>query len=209
MENENVVNLKNLSKAKILGKILFPSEKIKDKVKQLGNMITEDYKDKKPILISVLRGGVFFFTDLVRNIDLELSIDFMGISTYKGSSSASSSSSGVVKITKDLEESIENRDIILVEDIIDTGLTVSYLLRNLKSRYPNSIEICTLLDRTVRRIADIKIRYVGFTIGEEFVVGYGLDYKQKYRNLESIYELKLEMVKKDIEIIQSLSSDNS
>ncbi|MBM3709621.1 MAG: hypoxanthine phosphoribosyltransferase [Actinobacteria bacterium] len=194
--------MKNLTKSKVLGKVLFPSQTIKNRVTELGKVITEDYRDRDSdlLLISVLRGGVFFFTDILRSIDLELSIDFMGISTYQ---STDLKSTGVVKITKDLEEPIEGKDIIIVEDIIDTGLTISYLLRNLKSRYPNNIEICTLLDRNVRRIADIKIKYIGFTIGEQFVVGYGLDYKQKYRNLESIYELKIDMVKKDIEAIQS------
>jgi len=202
MENSDYINLKNLTKSKVLGKVLFPSQTIKNRVTELGKVITEDYRDRDSdlLLISVLRGGVFFFTDILRSIDLELSIDFMGISTYQ---STDLKSTGVVKITKDLEEPIEGKDIIIVEDIIDTGLTISYLLRNLKSRYPNNIEICTLLDRNVRRIADIKIKYIGFTIGEQFVVGYGLDYKQKYRNLESIYELKIDMVKKDIEAIQS------
>jgi hypoxanthine phosphoribosyltransferase len=199
MENSDYINLKNLTKSTILGRVLFPSSEINNKVSQLGKAITEDYGGRDLLLISVLRGGVFFFTDLVRSIDLEISIDFMGISTYLG---INSTPTGIVKITKDLEESIEGKDIIIVEDIIDTGLTVSYLYRNLKSRYPNSIEICTLLDRNVRRIANIKIKYIGFAIGEEYVVGYGLDYKQKYRNLESIYELKLDMVKKDIETIQ-------
>lgn len=205
MENSDYINLKKLIKSPILGRVLFPSQVIKEKVSQLGKEITEDYSDRELLLISVLRGGVFFFTDLARSIDLEISIDFMGISTY---AQTSLKSTGIVKITKDLEESIEGKNIIIVEDIIDTGLTISYLLRNLKSRYPNSIEICTLLDRNIRRIADIKIKYIGFTIGEEFVVGYGLDYKQKYRNLESIYELKLDMVKKDIETIQNNISDN-
>jgi len=202
MENSDYINLKNLTKSKVLGKVLFPSQTIKNRVTELGKVITEDYRDRDNdlLLISVLRGGVFFFTDILRSIDLEVSIDFMGISTYQ---STNLKSTGVVKITKDLEEPIEDKDVIIVEDIIDTGLTISYLLRNLKSRYPNSIEICTLLDRNVRRIADIKIKYIGFTIDEQFVVGYGLDYKQKYRNLESIYELKIDTVKKDIEAIQS------
>jgi len=124
----------------------------------------------------------------------------MSISSYHG---IHQTSTGIVKITKDLEDSIEGKDVIIVEDIIDTGLTISYLLRNLKSRYPGSIEICTLLDRNVRRIANINIKYIGFSIGEEYLVGYGLDYKQKYRNLDSIYELKLDMVKKDIEHLQN------
>ena len=200
MENfKNTLN-SNLLKSEVLGKILFSSSVINDKVSELGNRITEDYSGKDLLLIGVLRGGVIFVTDLARKIDIELTIDFMSISSYHG---IHQTSTGIVKITKDLEDSIEGKDVIIVEDIIDTGLTISYLLRNLKSRYPGSIEICTLLDRNVRRIANINIKYIGFSIGEEFVVGYGLDYKQKYRNLDSIYELKLDMVKKDIEHLQN------
>lgn len=200
MENfKNILN-SNLLKSEVLGKILFPSSVINDKVSELGNRITEDYSGKDLLLISVLRGGVIFLTDLARKIDINLTIDFMSISSYHG---MHQTSTGIVKITKDLEDSIEGKDVIIVEDIIDTGLTISYLLRNLKSRYPGSIEICTLLDRNVRRIANINIKYIGFSIGEEYLVGYGLDYKQKYRNLDSIYELKLDMVKKDIEHLQN------
>ena len=200
MENfKNTLN-SNLLKSEVLGKILFPSSVINDKVSELGNRITEDYSGKDLLLVSVLRGGVIFVTDLARKIDIDLTIDFMSISSYHG---MHQTSTGVVKITKDLEDSIEGKDVIIVEDIIDTGLTISYLLRNLKSRYPGSIEICTLLDRNVRRIANINIKYIGFSIGEEYLVGYGLDYKQKYRNLASIYELKSDMIKKDIEHLQN------
>ncbi len=199
MENPINNNLQNLTASTIIGKVLFPGSVIQKRITELGAEITKDYAGKDLLLVSVLRGGVFFLTDLVRNIDLELNIDFIGISTYQGSVSESS---GVVKITKDLEEPIEEKDILIVEDIIDTGLTISYLLRNLKSRYPNSIEICTLLDRNIRRIAGINIKYKGFTIGEEYVVGYGLDYKQKYRNLDAIYRLNIEMVKKDMEMVK-------
>jgi hypoxanthine phosphoribosyltransferase len=197
--NKNTIN-SNLLKSEILGKILFPSSVINDKVSELGSRITSDYCGKDLLLISVLRGGAIFVTDLARKIDIDLTIDFMSISSYHG---IHQTSTGVVKITKDLEDSIEGKDVIIVEDIIDTGLTISYLLRNLRSRYPSSIEICTLLDRNVRRIANISIKYIGFSIGEEYLVGYGLDYKQKYRNLDSIYELKLDMVKKDIEHLQN------
>src|SRR4030042_795052 len=150
---------------------------------------------------NILRGGVIFLADLSKEIDLPLSIDFMSISTY----GINDTSTGVVRITKDLDESIEGKDVLIVEDIIDTGLTISYLLRNLKSRFPKSIEICTLLDRDVRRIAEINIKYAGFKIGEKYIVGYGLDYKQKFRNLQSIYELRLDTVKKDIESLKSSS----
>ena len=193
----------NILKSDILGKILFSSSVIQERVYELGNEINNDYTNKDLLLVCVLRGGVIFLTDLIRKIDLELSVDFMSISTYQG---INKTSTGVVKITKDLEESIEGKDVVIIEDIIDTGLTISYLLRNLKARYPNSIEICTLLDRNIRRIADINIKYVGFKIGDEYLVGYGLDYRQKYRNLESIYEIKLDMVKKDIDSIKTTSS---
>lgn len=207
MEPQQEYGLLNLYKSRILGKVLFPRSVIQEKVAELGRKITEDYENRDLVLISVLRGGIIFLTDLIKNIDLEISIDFIGISTYKSSSPVKST--GVVKITKDLEEPVENKDVLIVEDIIDTGLTVSYLLRNLKSRYPNSIEICTLLDRNIRRIADINIKYKGFTIGEDYLVGYGLDYKQKFRNLDAIYKLNPDMIKKDIEVGESASSSDN
>lgn len=193
---------KELIKSNILGKVLFPSSDIKNRISELGKEITQDYKGKNLLLVSVLRGGVIFLSDLIKEIDLPLSIDFMSISAY----GIDGASTGVVRITKDLDESIEGKDVLIVEDIIDTGLTISYLLRNLKSRFPNSLGICTLLDRDIRRIADINIKYVGFKIGEKYIVGYGMDYKQKFRNLQSIYELKLDTVKKDIEFLKSSSS---
>jgi len=193
---------KELIKNDILGKVLFSSSDIKDRISELGKEITQDYKYKNLLLVSILRGGVIFLSDLIKEIDLPLSIDFMSISAY----GINGTSTGVVRITKDLDESIEGKDVLIAEDIIDTGLTISYLLRNLKSRFPNSLEICTLLDRDIRRIADINIKYIGFKIGEKYIVGYGLDYKQKFRNLQSIYELKLDTVKKDIEFLKSSSS---
>ena len=193
---------RELTKSNILGKILFPSSELKKRISELGNQITNDYKGREVLLVSVLRGGIIFLSDLIKEIDLPLSIDFMSISTY----GINGDTSGVVRITKDLEDSIEGKDVIIVEDIIDTGLTISYLLRNLKSRYPNSISICTLLNREVRRIADVDIKYVGFDIGEKYMVGYGLDYKQKFRNLESIYELNIDTVKRDIESLKNNSN---
>lgn len=193
---------KEIIKSSILGKVLFSSSDIKDRISELGKEITQDYKYKNLLLVSILRGGVIFLSDLIKEIDLPLSIDFMSISAY----GINGTSTGVVRITKDLDESIEGKDVLIVEDIIDTGLTISYLLRNLKSRFPNSLEICTLLDRDIRRIADINIKYIGFKIGEKYIVGYGLDYKQKFRNLQSIYELKLDTVKKDIEFLKSSST---
>ncbi len=193
-ENELVKNA-------IIGNELFSGADLKKRVSELGREITEDYKDNNLLIVCILRGGVIFSADLMKEIDLPLSIDFMSISAY-----GINDTSGVVRITKDLDEPIEGKDVLIVEDIIDTGLTISYLLRNLKSRFPKSIEICTLLDRDIRRIVDVEIKYIGYKIGEQYIVGYGLDYKQKFRNLKSIYELKLDTVKKDIESLKSTSS---
>jgi hypoxanthine phosphoribosyltransferase len=193
---------KKLVKNDILGNVLFSEQEISERVSELGREITKNYKGRNLLLVSILKGGVIFLSDLIKQIDLPLSIDFMSISSY----GIDGTSTGVVRITKDLDESIEGKDVLIVEDIIDTGLTIGYLLRNLKSRYPKSLEICTLLDRDVRRIADIDIKYIGFKIGEKYIVGYGLDYKQKFRNLQSIYELRMDMVTKDIESLKSSSS---
>lgn len=189
---------KNISSSEILGKVLFPGYEIQKKVKQLGNKITIDYADKELIIVCILKGAVIFLTDLIKYIDLPVIIDFMSISSY----GFKTADTGVVKITKDLDENIEGRHVLIVEDIIDTGLTLSYMIRNLRAREPASIEICTLIDRAVRRIAKIDIKYSGFKLEEKYVVGYGLDYKQKYRNLESIYELKTDTIKKDIESLK-------
>jgi hypoxanthine phosphoribosyltransferase len=193
---------KKIVKKDIVGDVLFSEQDIFRRVTELGREITRYYRGKDLLLVSILKGGVIFLSDLIKQIDLPLSIDFMSISSY----GIDGTSTGVVRITKDLDESIEGKDVLIVEDIIDTGLTISYLLRNLRSRFPRSIEICTLLDRDVRRIADIDIKYIGFKISEKYIVGYGLDYKQRFRNLRSIYELKLDMITKDIESLKSSSS---
>ncbi|MHB1347218.1 MAG: hypoxanthine phosphoribosyltransferase [Candidatus Humimicrobiaceae bacterium] len=190
---------KNIKSSTILGRILFPGREIQKKVRELGNKITRDYDGKELVIICILRGAVVFLTDLIKYIDLPLSIDFMSISSY----GFSTIDSGLVKITKDLDESIEGKHVLIVEDIIDTGLTLSYMVRNLRLREPASIEICALIDREIRRIANINIKYSAFKLEEKYVVGYGLDYKQKYRNLESIYELRTDTVKKDIESLKS------
>ncbi|MCX6347177.1 MAG: hypoxanthine phosphoribosyltransferase [Actinobacteria bacterium] len=197
MTEEN--HQKNIKSSEILGRILFPGREIQKRVRELGNKITHDYYGKELVLICILRGAVVFLTDLIKHIDLPLSIDFMSISSY----GFNETDSGLVKITKDLDENIEGKNVLIVEDIIDTGLTLSYMIRNLQLRNPASIEICTLIDREVRRIASLKIKYSAFKLEEKYVVGYGLDYKQKYRNLESIYELKTDTVKKDIESLKS------
>jgi hypoxanthine phosphoribosyltransferase len=169
--------------------VLISSEEIEDKVREIGARITEDYKGEKPLLIGILRGAVVVISDLMRNIDLQCELDFMDISSY----GSGTSSSGVVRILKDLEENITDRHVLIVEDIIDTGLTLSYLLRSLQARKPASLEICALLSKPSRRRAKLDVRYLGFEVPDEFVVGYGLDYAGAYRNLPDICVLKPEV----------------
>ncbi len=164
--------------------VLFTEEQIRSRVAALAQEITADYKDTKLVLVSILRGSVFFATDLARLIALPLSMDFLSISSY------GEDSEGVVRITKDLEENIAGKDVLLIEDIIDTGFTLKYLLRTLSGRNPRSLEVCTLLDRRARRIIEMDLKYIGFEIPDKFVVGYGLDYRQRYRNLPYIGVVK-------------------
>ena len=167
-------------------KILFTEEELKQRVKELGEQITADYQDKEPVLITVLRGSYIFMADLSRAIDRPCVIDFMSVSSYgKGTTS-----SGQVQITKDLSENIAGKDVIVVEDILDSGNTLSYLLEILKARQPASLRLCTLLDKPERRVKNIEADYCGFTIPDAFVVGYGLDYAEKYRNLPYVGVLK-------------------
>ena len=174
---------------KDIRKILITEDVLQAKVAELGAKITEDYKDKDLLLVCVLKGAVVFVSDLMRKIDLPLDIDFMAISSY----GSNTRSSGAVRILKDLNTAIEGRHVLIVEDIIDSGLTLSYLLDNLKSRGPASVEICTILDKPDRRTTDLEIKYKGFQVPNEFVVGYGLDYAEKYRNLPYIAILKEEI----------------
>lgn len=169
-------------------RVLISEEEIQKKVKELGARITEDYKDKNLVVVGVLKGAIIFLADLVKSITIPLTLDFMAVSSY----GSSTETSGVVRILKDLDSSIEGMDVLIVEDIIDSGLTLSYLYENLKSRGPNSIKICALLDKPERRKVDVKADYIGFTIDDEFVVGYGLDFAEKYRNLPEICVLKPE-----------------
>lgn len=164
---------------KEIKQILITEEQLAQKVAELGKKITEDYEGKELLLVCVLKGGVVFASDLMKKIDLPLEIDFMAISSYGNDTK----SSGTVRILKDLNMGIEGKDVLIVEDIVDSGLTLSYLMDNLKSRYPKSVQICTILDKPSRRVIDINIKYLGFSIPDEFVVGYGLDYAEKYRNL--------------------------
>ncbi len=169
--------------------VLISSAEIEAKVREIGARITEDYRGEKPLLIGILRGAVVIMSDLMRNIDLRCELDFMDISSY----GTGSSSSGVVRILKDLEEDITGRHVLIVEDIIDTGLTLSYLMRSLHARKPASLEICALLSKPSRRRAELEVRYLGFEVPDEFVVGYGLDYAGAYRNLPDICVLKPEI----------------
>ena len=169
--------------------ILFTEEQLTQRVSEIAAEITRDYAGKKLILISVLRGSFIFMADLVRKIELPCLIDFMSVSSYGNGTS----SSGQVQITKDLSEDIAGMDVIVVEDILDSGNTLSYLLRLLEQRHPASLRLCTLLDKPERRIKPVDVHYSGFSIPDAFVVGYGLDYAEKYRNLPYIGVLKPEI----------------
>ena len=166
--------------------ILFSEEQLKARVREIAGQIDRDFAGKEPMLISVLRGSFIFMADLMRSITLPCTVDFMAVSSY----GAGTTSSGQVKITKDLSESIEGRDIIVVEDILDSGNTLSYLLQILQARHPASMKLCTLLDKPDRRIKPVHVDYSGFSIPDVFVVGYGLDFAEKYRNLPYIGVLK-------------------
>ncbi len=170
-------------------KILFTEEELQKRVAELGAQITADYAGKTPVLASVLRGSYIFMADLTRQIKLPLTVDFMAVSSY----GSGTSSSGQVEIRKDLSDSIEGRDLLIVEDILDSGNTLYYLRRILNARHPASIKICTLLDKPERRAKPIEADYKGFTIPDAFVVGYGLDYDERYRNLPYIGILKPEV----------------
>jgi hypoxanthine phosphoribosyltransferase len=172
--------------------VLIPSSDIQEKVHELGERITEDYRGERPLLVGVLRGAVIVLGDLMRKIDLPCEIDFMDISSY----GTGTSSSGVVRILKDLEEDITGRHILIVEDIIDTGLTLSYLLRSLQARKPASLEVFALLSKPSRRRVELDVKYLGFEVPDEFVVGYGLDFAGAYRNLPDICVLKPEVFAK-------------
>jgi len=161
---------------------LLSEEEVDNKIREIGEKISEDYAGSEVHLICILKGGVFFTCELAKRITIPVSMDFMSVSSY-GDGTASS---GIVKIAKDLDESLEGKEVIVVEDIIDSGRTLAYLLEVLKQRGPKSMGLCTLLDKPERRVRDVKVDYVGFAIPDEFVVGYGLDYAQRYRNLPYI-----------------------
>ncbi len=169
------------------GEILISGEQIQRRVAELGAQISRDYADKVPILVTILRGGVLFLADLMRSLTVEHEIDFMSVSSY---GFAKTRTSGVVRILADLNMNVEGRDVLIVEDIVDTGLTLAYIRENLETRRPASLRICSLLDKKARRMKDVHVDYVGFEIPDRFVIGYGLDFAEKYRNLPHIVALK-------------------
>ena len=163
-------------------KVLLSEEEVDSRIKQIAAKVSKDYAGKEIHLICVLKGGVFFTCELAKRLNMPVSMDFMSVSSY----GSDTKSSGVVKIVKDLDESLKDKEVIVVEDIVDSGRTLSYLLEMLKDRGPASLRLCTLLDKPERRVIDVHVDYTGFNIPDEFVVGYGLDYDQRYRNLPYI-----------------------
>ncbi|NLS44565.1 MAG: hypoxanthine phosphoribosyltransferase [Firmicutes bacterium] len=175
-----------------LEQILLTKEEIGEKVKELGARITDDYKDCDLVVVGILKGALMFMADLIRYIKIPVLMDFAVVSSY----GVSTDTSGVVRILKDLDQPIEGRHVLIVEDIVDTGLTMHYLVRNLEARKPLSIKVCTLLDKPSRRKVEFKPDYCGFSIADKFVVGYGLDYAEYYRNLPEVGVLKEEVYNK-------------
>ncbi|MDI6641185.1 MAG: hypoxanthine phosphoribosyltransferase [Elusimicrobiota bacterium] len=167
-------------------KVLLTGEQIQKRVRELAKQISADYKGNQPMLVSILKGSIVFLSDLIRNLDITCMIDFVAISSYFGETE----SSGVVRQLLDLRENPVNKDLLIVEDIVDTGTTLDYLRKNLLTRNPKSLKICVLLDKREKRQIDVPIDYTGFVIPDKFVVGYGLDYQEKYRNLPYVGVLK-------------------
>ncbi|MBO8126278.1 MAG: hypoxanthine phosphoribosyltransferase [Firmicutes bacterium] len=174
-----------------MAEVLFEEEQIQARVRELGAEITRDYEGKDLLVVGILKGAIVFLADLLRSIDLKVKLDFMAVSSYGDAME----SSGVVRILKDLEQSLEGKNVLIVEDIVDSGLTLNYLVQNLKSRRPASLKVCTFLDKPERRQVEVQVDYKGFSIPDKFVVGYGLDYAERYRNLPYIGILKPELVK--------------
>jgi hypoxanthine phosphoribosyltransferase len=168
-----------------IGEILVQPDDLRRKVAELGARISEDYAGRELLLVGVLKGAIFFLSDLMRELSIPCEVDFMAVASY----GSSTESSGVVRILKDLDASIDGRHVLIVEDIVDSGLTLQYLLRNLKARNPASVEVCALLTKPTRREVELQARYVGFEIPNRFVVGYGLDHAERYRNLPYVAAL--------------------
>ncbi|MGI6734493.1 MAG: hypoxanthine phosphoribosyltransferase [Anaerovoracaceae bacterium] len=177
-----------MEKKYVFGDVMIGKEELRERVAELGKEISRDYKGESILAICILKGAVIFMSDLIRELNVETKIDFMAVSSY----GASTESTGVVRILKDLDSNIEGENVIIVEDIIDSGLTLKYLKEYLLARNPKSLKICTLLDKPERRVADVKADYIGFSIENKFIVGYGLDYNQMYRNLPYISYLEEE-----------------
>jgi hypoxanthine phosphoribosyltransferase len=169
-----------------IGEILVAEDDLNRRVRELAEQISRDYAGRDLLLIGVLKGAVFFVSDLMRQLELPVEVDFMAVASY----GSSTRSSGVVRILKDLDAAIEGRDVLIVEDIVDSGLTLQYLLRNLAGRGPRSLEVCALLVKPTRQKVDTQCRYIGFEIPDEFVIGYGLDHAERYRNLPYVAALK-------------------
>ncbi len=169
-------------------KVMLTEQEVDAKICEIGKQISEDYAGRQVHLVCVLKGGSFFMCELAKRITVPVSLDFMSVSSYGGETK----SSGVVKIVKDLDEPLKDKDVIIVEDIVDSGRTLSYLMEMLRDRGPASLRLCTLLDKPDRRVVDVHVDYTGFEIPDEFVVGYGLDYDQKYRNLPYIGKVEFE-----------------
>ena len=168
-----------------IGEVLVQKDELDNRVKALGRQISEDYEDSDLVLVGVLKGAVFFLSDLMRHIEIPCEVDFMAVASY----GSATDSSGVVRILKDLDAAIEGRDVLIVEDIVDSGLTLQYLLRSLGARNPRSLEVCALLTKPERRKVDLPTRYVGFEIPNKFAIGYGLDHAERYRNLPYVAAL--------------------
>ncbi len=166
--------------------ILYSENVLKTRVQELGKQITEDYKGEKLIVVGIMKGANIFVADLIRNLNLDVVLDFMVVSSY----GKESESTGVLRLLKDLDESIKDEHVLIVEDIVDTGLTLSYLIENLKTRFPKSVKVCTLLDKKERRKVVINPDYVGFVVPDEFIIGYGIDYAERYRHLPYVASLK-------------------
>ena len=169
-----------------VGEILVQPDELARRVRELGAEISRDYEGREPLLVGVLKGAVFFLSDLMRSLDVSCEVDFMAVASY----GSATESSGVVRILKDLDAAIEVRDVLIVEDIVDSGLTLQYLVRNLGARGPRSLEVCALLTKPDRREVDTPVRYIGFEIPNRFAIGYGLDHAQRYRNLRYVAALE-------------------
>ena len=171
-----------------IGEIIVQADDLQHRVRELGAEITRDYDGRDLLLVGVLKGAVFFLADLMRHIEIPCEVDFMAVASY----GSATESSGVVRILKDLDMAIEGRDVLIVEDIVDSGLTLQYLLRSLKTRNPHTLEVCALLTKPSRREVDLPARYIGFEIPDKFAIGYGLDHAEKYRNLPYVAALQLD-----------------